>query len=183
VLGYALYASYLRDIKNYVDGGEFRPGKTKWPREFPSLGKKVKNPELFSGDSWVELFAKDDLHIVGFGLGLEEMHFWYMLTYFSRKEEKRNRDARKKASYFANSVFYHYPVDESGEPHVEAKDEQERLALVAMKGRELDLMDILGVVREPFELSGCGDEKSWTNFYSGVLGKIEIEPSSVNDHA
>ncbi len=38
-----------------------------------------------SGASWVDLFFTTDVHILGLGLGVVEMHLWWVLTYRARQ--------------------------------------------------------------------------------------------------
>lgn len=39
------------------------------------------NRLMRKGDSWLEEFCKNEVHVCGFGLGVEELLFWYALEY------------------------------------------------------------------------------------------------------
>lgn len=67
------------------------------------INKQIGEEETETCQSWINLFLKTDVHIVGFGLAYEEMDLWYVLTH-------RKRMIKQTKNEINNHVFY-YVID------------------------------------------------------------------------
>lgn len=67
------------------------------------INKQISEEGTETNQSWINLFLKTDVHIVGFGLAYEETDLWYVLTH-------RKRMIRQKKNEINNRVFY-YVID------------------------------------------------------------------------
>lgn len=89
LLGYGQYAKYMGQVKDYLYKGIKFAGFNNLIRS-PLMGKDPdfdfeKNAEIYS---WVDIFLKDELHIVGLGLDFSEIILWWLLS------EKMNLQAK-----------------------------------------------------------------------------------------
>lgn len=64
------------------------------------INKQISEGETENAKSWINLFLKTDVHIVGFGLAYEETDLWYVLTH-------RKRMIRQTKNEINNHVFYY----------------------------------------------------------------------------
>ena len=67
------------------------------------INKQISEGDVGNEQSWISLFLKTDVHIVGFGLAYEETDVWYVLTH--RKRRKRKEENK------INNHIYYYVVD------------------------------------------------------------------------
>lgn len=79
ILGIKDYCEYVTEINQYIKEGNH-------------------NHNL----SWIDLFLKTDVYIIGFGLAYEETDIWYVLTY-------RKRLIRQKKYNINNHIYYYIP--------------------------------------------------------------------------
>jgi len=89
LLGYGHYAKYMGQVKDYLYKGIKFAGLKDDIRS-PLMGKSPdfsfeKNAEIYS---WVDIFLKDELHIIGLGLDFSEIILWWLLS------EKMNLHAK-----------------------------------------------------------------------------------------
>lgn len=89
LLGYGQYAKYMGQIKDYLYKGIKFAGFSE-PVRSPLMGKTPdfnfeKSAEIYS---WVDIFLKDELHIIGLGLDFSEIILWWLLS------EKMNLHAK-----------------------------------------------------------------------------------------
>lgn len=80
-LGYDQYSGYLQKLRGYAtadreatNGSPFKAGKS----DFDTVEGSVY--------SWLDVFLRDDIHIVGLGLDYTEIDLWWALTYKARKK-------------------------------------------------------------------------------------------------
>jgi len=103
LLGYRQYARYQSQIRDYLLYGLEFKGK-KIPQS--PLYQKIpnfnfdKNTEIFS---WVDIFLRNHIHIVGLNLDFTETILWWLLT---EKSYLRNRYPKD----IGNVVYYHIDV-------------------------------------------------------------------------
>lgn len=81
LLGYGHYAKYMGQIKDYLYKGIKFAGFKDEIRS-PLMGKSPdfnfeKNAEIYS---WIDIFLKDELHIIGLGLDFSEIILWWLLS-------------------------------------------------------------------------------------------------------
>ncbi|WP_149029753.1 SIR2 family protein [Paraburkholderia fungorum] len=93
LLGYDQYAGYLQKIRNYVTNG-LLPAESKSAQLIASARRLDENCEN-QGErqifSWVDLFLRDHLHIVGLGFDFTEIDLWWLLVYKRRRDTKTGR--------------------------------------------------------------------------------------------
>jgi hypothetical protein len=98
ILGYEQYVGNLQKMRTYVTKGTSSLHKN---LKLDALAKRFHTNHKIH--SWIDLFFKKDIHIVGLKLDFEEIDLWWLLTY----------RARKKATYFSNKItneiFYYIP--------------------------------------------------------------------------
>jgi hypothetical protein len=78
-LGYDQYCGYLQALRAYATGNSGDVPKSPFKRgidDFDSRDDVVY--------SWLDVFLRDDLHIVGLGLDYTEIDLWWALTYKAR---------------------------------------------------------------------------------------------------
>jgi hypothetical protein len=80
-LGYDQYSGYLQKLRGYAtadrestSGSPFKAGIT----DFDAVDGTVY--------SWLDVFLRDDIHIVGLGLDYTEIDLWWALTHKARKK-------------------------------------------------------------------------------------------------
>jgi len=96
-LGYEHYGGQLQQMRNYVVSGTHYKKK----QNQNSLSSRLKSNKIFS-ESWLELFFKRNIHIVGLALDFVESDIWWLLTYRARlKKIKENK--------ISNKIFYYIP--------------------------------------------------------------------------
>jgi len=81
LLGYGQYAKYMGQIKDYLYKGIKFAGLKEDIRS-PLMGKSPdfnfeRNAEIYS---WVDIFLRDELHIIGLGLDFSEIILWWLLS-------------------------------------------------------------------------------------------------------
>lgn len=89
LLGYGQYAKYMGQVKDYLYKGIKFAGFKELVRS-PLMGRHPdfsfeKNAEIYS---WIDIFLKDELHIIGLGLDFSEIILWWLLS------EKMNLNAK-----------------------------------------------------------------------------------------
>lgn len=89
LLGYGHYAKYMGQVKDYLYKG-IKFADFKDVIRSPLMGKSPnfnfeKNAEIYS---WIDIFLKDELHIIGLGLDFSEIILWWLLS------EKMNLHAK-----------------------------------------------------------------------------------------
>lgn len=90
-LGYKQYARYQAQIKNYLTSGvEFSKGKTR--------SQLFQKDPVFDFDktgepySWVDLYLRDHIHVIGLSMDYTESILWWLLTekmYFKQTHPKK----------------------------------------------------------------------------------------------
>ena len=81
LLGYNQYAKYMGQIKDYLYKG-IKYKNIAHPLRSPLMGKKPdfnfdKPINLYS---WVDIFLRDQIHIVGLGLDFSEIILWWLIS-------------------------------------------------------------------------------------------------------
>lgn len=96
-LGYEHYGGQLQQIRNYVVSGTHYKKK----KNQKSLATRLKNNEV-AYESWLDLFFKKDIHIIGLALDFVETDIWWLLTY-------RARFIKTKKTKISNKIYYYIP--------------------------------------------------------------------------
>jgi hypothetical protein len=92
-LGYDQYSGYLQKLRSYATAD--RETKNGSPFKMGIMNFDTVEGQVYS---WLDVFLRDDIHIVGLGLDYTEIDLWWAVTY----------KARKKAQGFAvGSTTYH----------------------------------------------------------------------------
>ena len=100
MLGFDHYCGSLVKIESFVKGNDDYHGV-----RLESINKRLKNG-ITNPISWVDLFFTSNVHIIGLGLGYEEIDLWWVLN-------KRKRIKKAEPSLIKNKIYY-YPVGALG---------------------------------------------------------------------
>ncbi len=97
MLGYEHYAGAVQKLRNYLYSGKNGP--------LPYSSPFMKGEEDFdsNGDtySWVDIFLRDDIHILGLGLDYTEIELWWLIALKARlKREKTGLNVGSTTFYF-----------------------------------------------------------------------------------
>lgn len=98
MLGFDHYVSYLSRLETYM--------------RYPGLDgnispflRKIKHFEKSNHPfSWVDVFLRDNVHILGLALSFEEIHLWWLLTL--KERFRQNCIAQKRQISVGRTVFY-----------------------------------------------------------------------------
>ena len=94
-LGHEQYAGQLQKMRNYATAN--RTTKSRDVSQF-----KLKN-ELFDTDgstySWLDIFLRDNVHILGLSLDYTEIDLWWLLSYKER--------LRQISGYTVGKTYFH----------------------------------------------------------------------------
>lgn len=95
LLGLHEYAGYLQKLRHYLttkkEGSPFVYGTT------PDSVEASRH-------SWADLFLRDDVHIVGLGLGYAEIDLWWLLSYKQRLRYVKNMQCGQTTYYHAGDM-------------------------------------------------------------------------------
>jgi len=104
-LGHDHYVGYVNKIKSYLVWERKSKGKTFDVRHSAFMqGKTTFDADGTKHYSWIDVFLRDDIHILGFGLDYSEIDLWWLLIF----KEKQKLKARKysRSPKFGNTWFY-----------------------------------------------------------------------------
>jgi len=119
-LGYDHYVSYLSEMHKYVSS------TTTTRKKNVRFAFKVHG-SIFDITgvpySWIDLFIRDELHIIGLSLDYNEIDLWWLLTL---KEKLRN-----ESSVIGETYFYYFVKSEDELDNVANREEahQEKIKL------------------------------------------------------
>ncbi len=102
-LGYDQYSGYLQKIRGYVTADRNKVGLVS-PFKIGNLTFDTAPGTVYS---WLDVFLRDDIHIVGLGLDYTEIDLWWALTYKGR--------LRARGHNVGETHFYEWhsrPLDE-----------------------------------------------------------------------
>lgn len=151
-LGYEQYSGYLQKMRNYLLTGTDYAGFPKEP------AKARYNKKSFKINSWIDLFFKRDIYILGFSFDYCEMHLWWLITIRARKNLQ---------NLVKNKIFYLYPKVE-GRYDADCNKKHNNL-----KSR-LEVFKNLGVEVKGFVIKKEDWEKNdYTSYYSEALDFIK----------
>jgi hypothetical protein len=93
-LGLHEYAGYMQKLRGYLttrSGSRF------------AFGKALEDIELHR-HSWADLFLRDDVHIVGLGLGYEEFLLWWLIGFKQRLKYVKNIRCGQTTYYLQGEI-------------------------------------------------------------------------------
>ena len=96
-LGYEHYGGQLQQMRNYVVSGTHYKNK----KNQKSLSRKLRTGEVCF-ESWLDLFFKKNIHIIGLSMDFVETDLWWLLTY-------RARLMKSERGKISNKIFYYTP--------------------------------------------------------------------------
>lgn len=92
-LGYDQYSGYIQQLRGYATADRRKRG---YASPFKAGDMRFdRNPEKVH--SWIDVFLRDDIHIVGLSLDYTEIDLWWALTY---KERLRARNFPVGLTYY-----------------------------------------------------------------------------------
>jgi hypothetical protein len=96
MLGHEQYAGSLQKIRTYVTKKDKSPGKYSSPFRAGDYSFDV-NKKVHS---WVDVFLRDDIHILGFSLDYTEIELWWLIAYKARLKRKSSLEIGETYFYF-----------------------------------------------------------------------------------
>lgn len=115
VLGYDHYAGTIERMRSYLKrdyNGLKSPFRRKGITDFDSKSDYY---------SWVDLFLRDNIHIIGLGLDYVEIDTWWLLYYKSRLAERYTSKQKGKLS-IGETHFYYFDKQNSTNEHEIARN-------------------------------------------------------------
>lgn len=100
MLGFEQYSGYLQKIRNYV----VPPQK----KRFLVRENLERIFDRNQTNSWVDLFLRDEIHILGFGMDYSEMDIWWLIAYKAQCKARHGMEPGK-------TVYYHWTDKEKNE--------------------------------------------------------------------
>ena len=111
MLGHDQYVGYLVKIKTYLSPARGHRDASADPRS-PLIGGCT---DFDDGDwpfSWLDVFLRDDVHILGFSLDYTEIGLWWLITYKARL--RANNPRTPKGVHVGSTHYYYiYPGERS----------------------------------------------------------------------
>jgi hypothetical protein len=142
-LGYRQYARYQTQIKNYLTGG-VEYSKVKIPnsplyRNIPIFEFEKKDAPY----SWVDLFLRDHIHMIGLGMEYTESIIWWLLV------EKFALQI-KFPSYIGGATYHHVVVGKKLEPK-----ERVKLNMLEDLGVRVNVVNAKSYEQGYYEIADC----------------------------
>jgi hypothetical protein len=97
MLGYEHYAGAVQKLRNYLYSGKNGP----LPYSSPFMKGEEYFESLGSTYSWVDVFLRDDIHILGLGLDYTEIELWWLIAFKARLKRE------KVGLRVGSTTFYH----------------------------------------------------------------------------
>lgn len=95
ILGYDHYCKEIAEIRKYI------------PLDFRNIARTNMSTSsslaLLSGESWIDLIFKDDIFIIGLGLGFAELDLWWLIDVWSRL---------RKNGIVNNNIYYYDAIQQ-----------------------------------------------------------------------
>ena len=109
MLGHEQYAGALQKIRSYVTSKDKGKGGYSSPfragdYDFDKTGRIY---------SWVDVFLRDDIHILGFSLDYTEIELWWLFAYKAR--------LRRKSSLQTGTTYYYLFSKNRKDPRIQSK--------------------------------------------------------------
>lgn len=149
MLGHDHYVGYLHKARGYLTSLSARPVNGKYDYRSPVIHGSYDFEQSPSGFSWLDLFIRDDVHIVGFGCQYSEIAIWWLIGY---KERLRLSQSRvPKGIAVGRTRYYYFSEDAEREP---------------LKG-QLQVLHDMGVELASVR-RGAGYEEGWERLVNSV---------------
>ena len=102
-LGFEHYGGQLQQLRNYVVSGTNY--KNTEVNNLGSLHRRLRKGEVTENViSWIDLLFRDEVHILGLGLGFEETDLWWLLTNRVRFQNQ-SEVSKNKIIYYSPSKY------------------------------------------------------------------------------
>ncbi len=141
-LGHEQYAGQLQNLRAYVTANRQSKKKIKSPFKIGNLDFDLNEQSPYS---WVDVFFRDDIHIIGLSLDYTEIDLWWLLAYKER--------LRRMSQYMVGKTIYYdfEPRDIDDQAKAKAK---------------LSILESFGVETHPYRVN------EHRELYDQVLGQI-----------
>lgn len=141
-LGFEFYGGQIQHFRNYIVNGTKYKNKE---IDNNPLHKRIKNNKNnIKKQSWIDLMYVDEIHILGLGLGFEEIDLWWLLTDRARFLNEKNKNIKK------NKIIYYSP-----RKYKDKNKEKEEI----MQAYDIEIVYI--------------EEKNKLKYYENIIEKIE----------
>ncbi|MGC4043203.1 MAG: AbiH family protein [Armatimonas sp.] len=167
ILGYDEYAGNLQRIRQYLVRYGYKGRKS--PLKNYKSGKNIDldfdNYDYDSNTagryhSWVDLFLRDNIHIVGLSLGFEEIDMWWLL-YHKAEVKSYMKDYNLGSAFFYDFV----------KPPASSDSSTPSLSPKAL------MLQALGVEVVSIPLGTGGYEQAWIDMLAEIRNKIHAPPN------
>ena len=105
-LGHEQYSGTIQKMRNYLTGDRENTGGPVSPFKC-GIANFENESEVYS---WLDIFLRDEVHIVGFGLDYTEIDLWWLLSYKARIRQKRGNSLHVGETYFHH--FYDRTIND-----------------------------------------------------------------------
>ena len=139
-LGYDQYSGTIQKMRNYLTGDRENTGGHVSPFK-SGIIEFEKECEVYS---WLDIFLRDEVHIIGLGFDYTEIDLWWLLSYKARVKQNK--------SLKVGETFFHHFHDGSIGDKEKAKHQ---------------IMESLGVNVEHVSVN-----RDYTKAYNAFLGQI-----------
>jgi hypothetical protein len=109
MLGYEHYAGALQKIRSYVTSPKKELDGNSSPFRAGNYDFDI-NGQVYS---WVDVFLRDDMHILGYSLEYTEIEIWWLLAYRARLKRER--------SLKMGGIYYYLFSENPEDPKIQAK--------------------------------------------------------------
>lgn len=131
-LGHEQYSGQLQQLRNYATSSRKSTAKTKSPFKVGNLTFE-RTERVYS---WIDVFFRDDIHIIGLSLDYTEIDLWWLLAYKER--------LRQMSGFQVGKTTFHHLRERPDNERTEAK-----LGILHSLGVEVETEEIRNGDYEP----------------------------------
>ncbi len=123
-LGHEQYAGQLQKLRSYVTANRNSKSRLKSPFKLRNL--TFDNPKNDRPYSWVDVFFRDEIHIVGVSLDYTEIDLWWVLAY--------KRRLQQMSAYTVGGTIYYSIKPEDSQDPAKAQEARAKLSILQSFG-------------------------------------------------
>jgi hypothetical protein len=128
MLGYEHYGGSLQNVRHYMTGNRKSENKKRVSKFKLEIDDFETHPD---GHSWLDVFFRDDIHIIGLSLDYTEVVLWWAITY-----KKKLRYSSRHLSL--GETYYYYTMKREPEPRQRLEAKLSILHSLGVKTKMLD---------------------------------------------
>jgi hypothetical protein len=132
MLGHEQYAGSLQKIRSYATSKK----KTNDGHSSPFQAGIFDFDKPGQVYSWVDIFLRDEIHILGYSLEYTEIELWWLLAYRAR--------LRRTSSFDMGTIYYYFFSGQTKDPKIQAK-----VSLLKSLGVKVHLREVINGRYQP----------------------------------